>query len=412
MLTDNSTIHELDRSDIESTVLTGGTSYERFFSCPLDYNQPDCQKIQIFVRHLVATNNSDLHSSPFALYLQGGPGFQSPYQTNLTSGWIGILLSRGYQVLLLDQRGTGFSTAINAQSQVFGLSTLEDQVKYLSHFRADSIVKDCELIRKTMTAGRTGSASTKLTLLGQSFGGFCAVTYLSFFPEGIEKVLITGGLPPLIKDPVQVYSCLIPRIMLLNKKYYELHNQDVERVLKIANYLQNNKVVLPGGGIMSVRRFQQLGIVFGSSTGFSSVHKLILECHHDLETINRFSFKTLHSLESFSSFETNIIYAILHESIYCNGGVSSDWACCQAIHSNSEFSKALDLKQSLLENKPLYFTGEMIFPWMSEDYPELAKFKDLFEALASYSKWTDIYDKDALNRNNVPVAAACYYDDP
>ena len=49
--------------------------------------------------------------APALLYLQGGPGFPAPRQR---FAWITHALSRGYQVVLLDQRGTGRSTRIDA----------------------------------------------------------------------------------------------------------------------------------------------------------------------------------------------------------------------------------------------------------------------------------------------------------
>ena len=45
-------------------------------------------------------------------------------------------------------------------------------------FRADSIVRDCEAIRSCLTADYPMDRR-KWSVIGQSFGGFCAVTYLS-----------------------------------------------------------------------------------------------------------------------------------------------------------------------------------------------------------------------------------------
>lgn len=45
--------------------------------------------------------------------------------------------------------------------------------------------------------------------MGQSFGGFCAITYLSFHPEGLKEVFMTGGLAPLISYPDPVYEAAI-----------------------------------------------------------------------------------------------------------------------------------------------------------------------------------------------------------
>ena len=48
--------------------------------------------------------------------------------------------------------------------------------------RADSIVRDAELLRRLLLPAE--GPLSKWTLLGQSFGGFCCVTYLSFAPDG------------------------------------------------------------------------------------------------------------------------------------------------------------------------------------------------------------------------------------
>lgn len=71
------------------------------------------------------------------------------------------------------------------------------------------LVRDCEFIRKALLGDRENPEDQKWTILGQSFGGFCAVTYLSFFPEGLKEVFLTGGLPPLVDQPDPVYESLV-----------------------------------------------------------------------------------------------------------------------------------------------------------------------------------------------------------
>lgn len=44
----------------------------------------------------------------------------------------------------------------------------------------------------------------KWTVLGQSFGGFCLLTYLSTYPEAVKAGLFTGGLPPVGRAPDEV----------------------------------------------------------------------------------------------------------------------------------------------------------------------------------------------------------------
>src|SRR4029077_7200184 len=97
---------------------------------------------------------------------------------------------------LLDQRGTGRSTPVSAEA-LAGLDPAA-QAAYLRNFRADSIVRDAELIRAQLE-------SHPWRVLGQSFGGLCVTTYLSFAPEGLHEAFITGGLPPLVGGADDVY---------------------------------------------------------------------------------------------------------------------------------------------------------------------------------------------------------------
>lgn len=81
----------------------------------------------------------------------------------------------------------------------------------------------------------------------QSYGGFSAVTYLSFAPQGLKQVLLTGGIP-LIGSGCSadtVYRACFEQLMSQNKKYYERFPQDAEIVREVVNYLAESK----GGGV-------------------------------------------------------------------------------------------------------------------------------------------------------------------
>jgi hypothetical protein len=69
-------------------------------------------------------------------------------------------------------------------------------------------VKDCEAIRQQLLGHKSSPEDRKWTILGQSFGGFCAINYLSFHHEGIKEVFLTGGLAPLVDQPDLVYESL------------------------------------------------------------------------------------------------------------------------------------------------------------------------------------------------------------
>ena len=70
-------------------------------------------------------------------------------------------------------------------------------------------VKDCEFIRKELLGHKESPEDRKWTIMGQSFGGFCAITYLSFHSEGLKEVFTTGGLAPLVDQPDVVYEALV-----------------------------------------------------------------------------------------------------------------------------------------------------------------------------------------------------------
>ena len=85
---------------------------------------------------------------PWFVYLQGGPGYGCPPPQD--SPITNTVLDRGYQMLYLDQRGTGLSSPISAASLALQ-GDIHRQADYLKLFRADNIVRDCEAVRKTLT---------------------------------------------------------------------------------------------------------------------------------------------------------------------------------------------------------------------------------------------------------------------
>ena len=183
------------------------------------------------------------------------------------------ILDKGYQLLYLDQRGTGLSTPVTPST--LGLRGNNDtQAKYLKLYRADSIVRDCEAIRQALTADYP-SEKRKWSTIGQSFGGFVTVSYLSFHPEGLRECFIFGGLQPLVKQPDEVYRRLYKRVIARNRAYYAKYPEDVERVKSIVKYLQrfgDGTIKLPSEGHLTARRFQQLGLAFGFHGELASPH--------------------------------------------------------------------------------------------------------------------------------------------
>lgn len=399
-------------TDVEDNILT--TEY--FFEVPRDYANSSSEQIQLFARSArpftkpvdPPTQDPNTTQRPWLLYLQGGPGFECglPHNIPMTK----ILLEKGYQILYLDQRGTGRSSAIS-QSSLQLRGDEEVQAAHLKLFRADSIVKDCEAVRQALTAEYPEeNGGKKWSIMGQSFGGFCCLTYLSFFPEGVKEAFIFGGLPPARKDADEVYDRLYTRMKKRNEAYYAKYPKDEARVKRICQFLSrfgDETVRVQGGeGFMTAQRFLGLGIGFGRHGGYAAIHDLVLRADTDLTHFGHITRPTVLAIEAEQSLDTNILYALLHEAIYMDGPErASNWSAHRLLSSHPSF--ALDLSSP----NPYQFTGEMIYPWMFTSYPELRKLAEVGEMLAQTDDWGRLYDWEVLGRSEVPVYAAVYYED-
>ena len=362
------------------------------FAVPLDHARPDGEQIQIFAREVVAADKATA-DLPWLVYFQGGPGFGALRPAGRES-WLNRALN-DYRVLLLDQRGTGRSSPANRRT-LAGLGNPQAQADYLTHFRADAIVADAELIRRELTGGRPWS------VLGQSFGGFCAVTYLSHAPEGLREALITGGLPGLDKSADDLYRVTYPLVAQKNAEHYARYPGDVEQARKVARRLAAGDTRLPSGAPLTVEAFQSLGRMLGSSTGSHQLHYLL----EDPFAGGGLSDDFLYQVQEHLTFSAGPLYALLHEACYAQRSATR-WA---AQRVRAEFPQ-FDAAAALDGDGPLLFTGEMIYPWMLENDPVLAPLADAGQILAQRASWPPLYDEARLGACDVPVAAAVYYDD-
>jgi pimeloyl-ACP methyl ester carboxylesterase len=369
------------------TVLT-----EHTVTVPLDHDQPDGEHIEVFAREVVAADKAG-SGLPWLLYLQGGPGFGAPRPRGRES-WLDRALD-DYRVLLLDQRGTGRSSPASRHT-LARLGPARAQADYLARFRADSIVRDAELIRQELADGQPWS------VLGQSFGGFCAVSYLSLAPEGLREVFITGGLPGLDVSADDVYRATYQQVAAKNLAHYERYPQDAERAREVARHLRANDVALPGGAKLTVEAFQTLGRPLGASTGSDLLHYLL----EDPFAGGQLSDGFLHQAQAHLSFAEAPLYAALHEPCYAQQEATR-WS---AERVRAEFA-GFDPAAALDGAAPLLFTGEMIYPWMFDTDPVLRPLRAAAQELAERDSWPRLYDAGRLGRNEVPVAAAVYFDD-
>jgi pimeloyl-ACP methyl ester carboxylesterase len=315
------------------------------------------------------------------------------------SGWLDRAL-REFRVLLLDQRGTGRSSPANRHT-LARLGSPAAQARYLAHFRADAIAADAELIRPLVTGG------APWTVLGQSFGGFVTVSYLSRFPAGIREALFAGGLPGLDATADDVYRRTYPLAAARSRAHYERYPGDIEQARKVAAVLAAGPARLPGGTLLTVEAFQSLGRALGTSRGSHELHYLLEDAFagpgaEPGQLGDHFRYQA----EEAVSFAAGPLYAVLHEACYAQGAATG-WAAQRLRAQFPEF----DAAAALDSGEPVLFTGEMIYPWMFETDPVLEPLAAAAAELAQRDGWPALYDAARLAGNTVPAAAAIYFSD-
>ncbi|KAB7790096.1 alpha/beta fold hydrolase [Bifidobacterium leontopitheci] len=393
---------------------------DRSVAVPLDWSghEPgrgfDGDSLRLFYR--VVTSPEHVHDElPLLVYLQGGPGGEGPRPLNPTSdGWIAEAVKH-FRVVLPDQRGTGRSSRIDAQvmERMAGAGA-RAQADYLKLFLADSIVRDFEHLRRTEFGG------APWVTLGQSYGGFLTLTYLSLYPEGVAASFTCGGIPHVPADATEVYEHTFPRMAAKTAQFYERYRVDEERVAAVAEklptvaevaatgegWLPAGTPVLPNGDPLTVERLQCLGSDFGMKPSFERVHWIFDEAFLDGDgSASADSALSAPFLEKvMAATSSRPLYWPLQEFIYANGELDEPirWAAQRVRDEHPAFGTG---------RRPLTFTGEAMFPWMFNQEKALRPFRPAMDLLMEDTRFGVIYDADQLARNEVPLQAAVYFDD-
>lgn len=393
----------------ESRLLIDGTRItDHWVTVPLDWEDSAGETIDVYAREFIgaealAKGEGHVSALPYLLFLQGGPGGKGSRPARL-SGWMAELAT-DFRILMLDQRGTGLSARLDRHS-IIPRGSHAQRAAYLRNFRADSIVKDAEALRQQL-------GIDSWTVFGQSFGGFCTLTYLSFAPEHLDRALITGGLAPLTGHAERVYQHTYRRMAARNAEYFARFPEDRERIDAVFAHLRENYVSLPDGSALTPGRLQLLGMALGGNTKVDALHYLLEEAFTGPDR-RELSDTFLAEVGQRVSFAGNPMYAVMHESIYgqpaeiTGGHGPTSWSAAHVRHQFPEFDGEAE--------SPLLL-GEMILQEHVYLDPVLAPGPDdsgLFgtaEALAAVDDWGPLYDLDQLARNTVPAAACVYTDD-
>ncbi|KAK1762886.1 proline iminopeptidase [Phialemonium atrogriseum] len=404
------------------------------FRVPLDYRQPEGDYINLGATmvHAFATpgesqdNGKYLdNKSPIFVFLCGGPGtandpFRIPALNRaLLTGT--FLQNTKFQVLYLDYRGTGRSDPITA-STLARLGDVREQAEYLMQFRQDNTVRDLEAARKCLSAKLWNDHNRPWSIMGQSYGGWIALTYLSLCPGGLKEVFLTGGLAPVGHTPDEVYAETYRQVRAQNRAFFARDARNGPRVRQVALHILttgNNRIRLPSGGTLTVQRLMLLGRALGGATGLDDVERLVATMAAEAASAGALSRRTLERFDAAVRLAGRPLYAALHEAIYCDGpGVASRWAAQRmgrgVFQSSPEYwwLRGGPVTAAQVGNeKNMFFAGEMIYPFHFDTFAELVAFKDVAGAVAARTDWPALYDQARLAANTVPVCAVGYSKD-
>ncbi|MBR4400026.1 MAG: alpha/beta fold hydrolase [Aeriscardovia sp.] len=346
--------------------------------------------------HYMVLKKAGSEKSPLGplVFFQGGPGQKCPRPRGINSchPWIKTALEVGFEVVLPDQRGVGDSSPITA-STLLKRGDGKAQGEYLKRFLTRSIVCDFEYLRIKKFRGE------KWVSLGQSFGGFITLTYLSFFPEGIRLAFTSGGIGKIPSDIMESYRKTYEMVVEKNERYFELFPKDRDLLFRLADRINAEDWRLPNGDKMTVERLQSLGQQFGMSTGFADVHWILDEAFCGGELSENFLRDVWNATSSYG----HELYWTLQEAIYMDGKGKLDWP--------SDRLRESSFPQFYPSARPLLFTGEMNYKWRFEEEKALKPFKDAAFALEESSEWEEIYSIPQLRENPVPLYAMVYFND-
>lgn len=375
-----------------TTILPGLVLTDLTLDAPLDQANPAAGTIEVFARVVTGEGGDAL---PYLVFLQGGPGNEAPRPSLVPANpsWLSRALE-DFQVVMLDQRGTGRSTPVSStvvdvdgriHAEVAGpLAGLDvpAQAAYLAHLRADEIVNDAELVREALGV-------PTWTVLGQSFGGFTTLHYLSLHPEALAGALITGGLSAVQHPIDDVYSATWRIMIARSEDYYRRFPTDRDRVRQLSSLCAQGRISLPNGDLVSPDRFRTIGHRLGMQGGFEQLHYL-LELDHE-------SAVFAHDLAAALPFGgRNPLYAVLHESSYADG-VATRWSADRTMPDRVRSDVTL-------------LAGEHIHRTLFAEDSELRPFAEVADLLAEH-EWNQLYFPSRLARAEVPVAAAVYHGD-
>lgn len=372
---------------MRSTVISAGFHVrEHTIEVPWDRRDASLGSLQLYARELFI----DEHAPPLA-YFQGGPGNSGP---RMMMGWIPEALHH-YRVFLIDERGTGRSTRIDRTMSQF------IDADYLSRLRPPEIVADAEDLRVHL-------GFEQWDVLGNSFGGICVGAYLSYYPQGVRRAMMTGSVPPFGTTADAYNRTCLDLFERRVEQFYREVPWAEGRIRQVCDHLANAEERLPTGERLTPERFRFCGVVLGQEAGFDTLAVLLEEPFHWGRHGKHLRTDFLTSVGSIVGLEPNPLWAVVHEQIFAGlGGGPVGWSAARVYEEREGFSVCADPCAS----EKFYPFGNAFFPFHFEQDPALRPFREAVHVLAQRERWLPVCDVDVLLQNAAPAAALLYRDD-
>ncbi|WP_166982997.1 alpha/beta fold hydrolase [Paramicrobacterium fandaimingii] len=354
------------------------TIHEHTITVPLVWgDDADSRTIDVFAA--VVTREGGEHL-PYLVFLQGGPGSEAPRPFHNPTGpsWLDAALEH-YRVVMFDQRGTGRSTPVGDRDLARGAASVAE---YLTHLRADSIVRDGEAMREHLGA-------ETWSVLGQSFGGFTTLAYLSTHASSLQHVYFTGGLSAVGRHPDDVYALAYDKMRDASLRYYRRFPEHRDALRRLADRADAGEIMLPDGEVLSVSRLRSLGMLLGTNDGWQTLWSLL---EREPGT-NAFRYDLAAALP-FSP--RNPLYYVFHESSYADGH-ATNWSAERTLPDDFRDDVTL-------------LTGEHVRREWADTVPGFQPWREVVDELASF-EWPRVYDEAALLGSGAVGAAAVYVND-
>ncbi|KAK5630123.1 hypothetical protein RRF57_005838 [Xylaria bambusicola] len=262
---------------------------ELWFEVPLDHSKPEGETVKLFARSAIKyerpiAESNDAVQRPYLVFLQGGPGHGTPAPQD--SPLSKHMLDRGYELLLLDQPGTGFDCPISSHipARVGGP---QGQADYLKLFRADTLVKDSEAVRPVFRRDTHDNVCANALLRGPC----------------ITRQRARRRVRGNVSKSYGTEQCLLQQVSPRRQHRQRYCRED------LGAWWQTGRSTTRWW----VFDVMTLGLHFGKHGGLDTVHNLIIRMKGDLDQFGVFSHETLNALEQDGGRDIAPIYTLLHE---------------------------------------------------------------------------------------------------